>query len=900
MPTDTALIRRASSLGGERLAAAESLFVRLGWKGSLKPVSFAGRNGPMLDLLWAGEPQAVVLLTASDDTARPMSLGYSREARYVVLWTPAEVTVQDPRRWAGVPGDAPFLRAASDAPNEVLRVLEHLRPTELLEDAPGLYASSGSPHKGLAELLGDALGDLRMQVADAGLMRGQAPEERDSAVLRLFHQLLFIRFQEDRGDRASEVVLSELDPEEDLHVAVGTALRDYGERLNSELFASAGISVEDLPKRALGDVIGQLVEPWAKLRLDFSVSRTEIAGRLYQSYLRNLPKREPEGRQTSLLPRAHTVDERERDASYYTPPALARYVVDEALGGWLKHHRPQMPQDVRVLDPACGSGAFLIAAYRGLLAYFATVRGRTLSASEREEVLLASIYGSDVDERALGLAQVQLLEEAHLGGRLPRLGENLLQGDALPAPPGVPARRGQIDWGNVLDRLGGPFDVLVANPPFGSQVKLPQRLKIAEIGAVRDRYPEVKSFGQDYAYFFLALAWRLLGKDGAAGLVLPRTLLDGDSGRGARDLLAKGSPRLLVDFRGAQLFDVKGYVCVAVLGPGADVEIAGITDSRTDARMILDQLAKHRGNDVGYRRVTRGRLAGRSADGWSAFRLRWELELRRELSAETAPLIPDPSETRIARYGTKPGALADFLIDSGEWAPAGKGRVAVGAVVLEERYAPLVVRGENISPFHIERTGRRIFLPFEEDGKTSPREEVRAELGRRGGLPRNVQHGDLRTLRGPKLILRALAREPATVADVTGEWMPLMGTAGGIAVRLDDVEPSDLPAYEALLNSAFHQWLIHGLGRPKHDESVELTVADVERLPIPAGLDRGGVERLSAAGEAVRSAYAESKPLKRMREYRDARLDLDSLVYELMGVPPRLRAIVADELIRIA
>jgi hypothetical protein len=854
----------------------------------------------MLDLLWAGDPQAVVLLTASEDTARPVSLGYSREARYVVLWTPTTVTVQDPRRWAGTPGDASLLRAPSDVPTEVLRVLEHVRPSELLEDAPGLYASSGRSHKGLAELLGDALGDLRRQVADAGLMQGQPPETRDSAVLRLFHQLLFIRFQEDRGTRASKVVLSELDPEEDLHTAVGIALRDYGEHLNSELFASAGIAVETLPARALGEVIRQLVEPWAKLRLDFSVSRTEIAGRLYQSYLSKLPKREPERPQGRLFAGAYGVDERERAASYYTPPALARYVVDQALGGWLKHHRPQRPQDVRVLDPACGSGAFLIAAYRRLLDYFSTVRGRALRASEREEVLLASIYGSDVDERALGLAQVQLLEEADVGGMLPRLGENLLQGDALPAPPGVPARKGQIDWESVLDRLGGPFDVVVANPPFGSQVKLPRRLEIAKIGEVRGRYPEVKSFGQDYAYVFLALAWRLLAKDGAAGLVLPRTLLDGNSGRGARDLLAGRSPRLLVDFRGAQLFDVKGYVCVAVSGPSDDVEIAGIADSRTDGRLILDQLAKHRGNDVSYRRVTRRRLASHVVDGWSAFRLRWDLELRGELSVETTPLIPDPGETRIARYGTKPGALEDFVIDRGEWKTAGRGRVAIGPVTLDERYVPLVVRGENISPFHIESTGRRLFLPFEEDGKPSTRKAVQAELERRGGLPRNVQHGDLRTLRGPKLILRSFAREPATVADVTGEWMPLMGTAGGIAVRLSDVAPEDLPAYEALLNSAFHQWLIHGLGRPKHDESVELTVADVESLPIPTSLDCKSIDLLRLAGEAVRSAYGESKPLERMREYRDARLDVDSLVYELMGISPRLRAIVADELIRIA
>jgi methylase of polypeptide subunit release factors len=498
-------------------------------------------------------------------------------------------------------------------------------------------------------------------------MQGSSPESRDFIVLRLFHQFLFIRFREDQQARASDVVLSELDPEEDLRVPISTALNDYREHLNSELFSPLDITVAELPPRALGDVIRQLVEPWAKLRLDFSVSRTEIAGRLYQSYLYNLPKREPEQAQTRLFARAYGVDERARAASYYTPPALARYVVEEALGDWLKHHRPKRPEDVRVLDPACGSGAFLIAAYRRLLHHFSDLRGHELRPFEREEILRTCIYGSDVDERALGLAQVQLLEEAHVSGRLPRLGRNLVQGDALAAPPGVPAQQGQVPWTTILDELSGRFSVVVANPPFGSHVKMPRRVEVTDLNAIQRQYPEVASFGRDYAYVFIALALRLLREAGAIGLVLPRTLLDGVSGLAARRLLADNSLRLLVDFRAAQLFDVRAYVCVAVSGPvavtGPDdrVEVASITDSRTDSRSLLDQLTKHRGYDISYRRTTRRQLARQLGEGWSAFRLRWELNLRHELSVNTTPLIPDPGGTRIARWGTKPGAIKDFV-----------------------------------------------------------------------------------------------------------------------------------------------------------------------------------------------------------------------------------------------
>jgi SAM-dependent methyltransferase len=898
MPTTTTLIRRASQAGEGRLAAAESLFERIGWKGSLRPIEATDRRDEMFDLLWAGEPQAVVLLTTSEESSRPVSLGYSREAQYLVLWTPTAIEIQEPQRWTHAPGDAPLLHAGCDMPADVLRLLEHMRPMSVLEDAPRLYGSKGSPKPSLAELLGSALGQLRIQVADIGLMEGTSPESRDSAVLRLFHQLLFIRFQEDRGVRASDVVLSELKTDEDLREPVGRALADYRERLNSELFTTAGITVADLPGKALGSLIRQLVEPWAQLRLDFSVSRTEIAGRLYQNYLRNLPRREPEHDKPRLFGRARGVDERERAASYYTPPALARYVTHETLRRWLRRHRPQRPEDVHVLDPACGSGAFLIAAYRTLLDYFTYTRGRELRASEREEILRASVFGADVDERALGLAQVQLLEEAHVAGRLPRMGDNLLQGDALPAPPGINGGPGQVDWTAVLARMARPFDVVIGNPPFGGHVKVPQRIAIADLQALRKRYPEVEAFGRDYAYIFLALALRLLREGGSTGFVLPRTLLDGVSGRAARNLLAKQDVRLLVDFRAAQLFDAKGYICVAVTGPGRGAEVAGVTDSRTDGRAVLDQLSRHVGNDISIRPIDRTQLAEHAPNGWSAFRLRWELDLRKEIGAATEPLVPNSDPTRAARWGTKPAALSAFVIEPETWKATGPDSVAVGTLEFRDRNVPLLVRSEDITPFHIASTGRRLFLPFEETGQLSSQKQVVAELERRGGLPTNVQRGDLTTLGGPKLIVRAFAREPATVVDVEGKWMPIMGTAGAIAVRMSDISPEDLPAYEALLNSALHQWLLHGLGRPKHDESVELTIPDVEQLPIPSDLDASGLGALKAAGEAVRLALSETDPMLRVHQYRDARLELDNLVFEFLAVSSKLRAIVADELIR--
>lgn len=107
-----------------------------------------------------------------------------------------------------------------------------------------------------------------------------------------------------------------------------------------------------------------LVELWRQLRLNFSLSRSEIAGGLYRSYLASLPARRPGESQGAFFDEAHTIDAQARTASYYTPPGLARLVVERTLTPWLRRASPRTPADVRVVDPACGSGAFLPARSR--------------------------------------------------------------------------------------------------------------------------------------------------------------------------------------------------------------------------------------------------------------------------------------------------------------------------------------------------------------------------------------------------------------------------------------------------------------------------------------------------------------------------------------------------------
>jgi hypothetical protein len=897
MPTVDNLISRVIARKDGRLDSLAALFAQTGWKAGIQSLDAPIADAGLLELSCAEEPQALIVV--GDELARSTvaSLGYSREAPYTVWWGAAQLTLQDTRYWHHIPGDRPLLVANAEDTWAVRELLSILKPADVLEDLPAQYGVPSRRRQPLHETLSHALTSLRLQVANAGLMHGEHPDARDSAVLRLFHQLLFIRFQEDRNVAASEVELRRIHAGDDIHQAVKTALDDYRERLNSTLFKPAGIATDELPSTALRDVIREMVEPWAELRLNFSVSRSEIAGRLYQSYLRSLPTRDQQQPQAALFDRALTVDEREKTASYYTPPGLARLVVDDALGPWLDRRRPKFPHEVKVLDPACGSGAFLIAAYRRLLNYFAEQHGRALTSEEREEILLTCIYGADVDERALGLAQVQLLEEAHVRGRLPVLGGNLLPGDSLPAPPGCQAQEGAVDWSAIVAATGG-FDVIVANPPFGASIKLSGRIEVADLRQVRELYPEVYSGHADYAYVFAALSVRLLRKNGAVGFVLPRTVLDSPSGLGLRRLLSKVGVKSVVDFRGGTLFDISAYVCTVATGSGRSVEVASVIDSRIDGRVLIQDAALDGGPSLRRKRIASSAFRSHAEDGWSEFRLRWDLGLRDELGVAVGPLVPPGDSKRMARFGTKPAALTRFVVSPDEWREDQPGEITVNGDRFPARFFPRLVRGRDIAPFYLEETGERVLVPFETDGAYVDTGAIAEEVKRRGGLPKNVQRGDLQTLRAPKLLVRTFSREPSTFADVLGDRMPLMGTSGAIAVRLDDVPGPELHTYEALLNGALYQWLLQGLGRPKQGGWVELTIPDVATLPVPVLSSRDRA-RLTECRAEIHAAICEEDPMLRRGLYHEGFAKLDALVFELVNASDKLRAVVEDELVRV-
>ena len=240
---------------------------------------------------------------------------------------------------------------------------------------------------------------------------------------------------------------------------------------------------------------------------------------------------------------------RKAQGSHYTPPALVDHLVAEALVGFRRSTAP-----VRVIDPACGSGNFLVAAARRLAAR----RGADMA-----HILEHSIHGIDIDAAALALARealLALLPTTTVASRRAAvaraLDAHLVRGDALSE--------------RVWRGLGAArFDLVLGNPPFLGQLKRgtastrPRARKVARTtaGAVK-RYADTSAA-------FLLRGLEALGSTGRLGFVMPLSFLAAAAVRSARDAaLGRAALRAIWAAKEGVFEDANVRVCALVFEAG--------------------------------------------------------------------------------------------------------------------------------------------------------------------------------------------------------------------------------------------------------------------------------------------------------------------------------------------
>jgi SAM-dependent methyltransferase len=260
---------------------------------------------------------------------------------------------------------------------------------------------------------------------------------------------------------------------------------------------------------------------------------------------------------------------RRREGVFYTPPALARDLAQATLGELLGGGA----SEPRVMDPACGGGAFLVAAYRRLLAWHAGA-GR-VTAALRRRILERSIFGVDIDADAVAVTRRALAE---IAGTHVELDDNIRVGDALLAED--PRR----------------FDVVLANPPY-LDAETMTRHHPGLRAACNGRY-EAAAGNWDLFCVFIERCLEVCAVGGRVGMIVPNKLLSADYARAARGLLVRPGMSAL---RSIRVFDARGVgVFAAEVYPIAFVAARG----GTQGEVVCEHMA---GPDVVASRVV---LAG--------------------------------------------------------------------------------------------------------------------------------------------------------------------------------------------------------------------------------------------------------------------------------------------------
>ncbi len=337
------------------------------------------------------------------------------------------------------------------------------------------------------------------------------------AVHRIIDRFIFLRICEDRGIENYGRLRGLLNGDR-VYPRLCQFFTEADDRYNSGLFhfntergrdevpdnLTLTLNIDD---KIFKDIIRSTYYPDSPY--EFSVLPADILGQIYEQFLGKVI-RLTEGHQAKVEEKP---DVRKAGGVYYTPTFIVDYIVKNTLGELVKDKTPQQVSKLKILDPACGSGSFLIGAYQFLLdwhrdwyfqnnpekhqkeIYKVGLNDWRLTTKERKRILLNNIFGVDIDSQAVEVTKLSLLLKVLEGENeqsinkqlelfheraLPDLGNNIKCGNSLIGPDFYDQqeflflseeekyRINVFDWNKEFENImsNGGFDAIIGNPPY--------------------------------------------------------------------------------------------------------------------------------------------------------------------------------------------------------------------------------------------------------------------------------------------------------------------------------------------------------------------------------------------------------------------------------------------------
>ena len=263
---------------------------------------------------------------------------------------------------------------------------------------------------------------------------------------------------------------------------------------------------------------------------------------------------------------------RKKDGIFYTPKYITKYIVENSIKNWLDDKKKELGEDelpeltekdfeisyaskksdkriysenfkkhidfwtkyreavknIKIVDPACGSGAFLITAFEYLLNYndyldnkiFDLTGVKDLFSDTTKEILQNNIFGVDLNKESVEITKLSLwLKTADGNKTLATLEDNIKCGNSLIDDPEI-AGEMAFDWEKEFPEIfaNGGFDIVVGNPPYVSTKQIPAN----DRNYYWDKYKEILFSEMDlYEIFIYKSIKELLKNKGYLGFITP-------------------------------------------------------------------------------------------------------------------------------------------------------------------------------------------------------------------------------------------------------------------------------------------------------------------------------------------------------------------------------------------
>ena len=328
---------------------------------------------------------------------------------------------------------------------------------------------------------------------------------------------------------------------------------------------------------------------------------------------------------------------RKKDGIFYTPQYITKYIVENSIKNWLDDKRKELGEDdlptlnekdyifdiakknytknyrkhiefwqqyreavrnIKIIDPACGSGAFLITAFEFLLNYnkylddkiFDLVGTSDLFSDRTKEILQNNIFGVDLNKESVEITKLSLwLKTADKNKTLASLENNIKCGNSLIDDPEI-AGDLAFNWEKEFPEIfaNGGFDIVVGNPPY----VLCQPSNTSEQTLKFYNGFEVSSYKIDLYHLFFEKGIILSKNNAYISFITPNTYLVNKYNLKLREFILKNTQiKEIINYKNIVFEDANVDVSTIILKKinSSNESIKILLSSKNENKIILEK-----------------------------------------------------------------------------------------------------------------------------------------------------------------------------------------------------------------------------------------------------------------------------------------------------------------------